>query len=323
MKSIVASLMAACLPFASVLGANALPSIHPQAIEEAIPLALKAIEIQQAANEREERRRRELARRGIAELPPSPAERHTLDIAGFGGFAFDEWGELYIDRRFVTDGEMQTVRAIERWFAKWFPEKTQKRKAPRTKSGRAGLPVFRGFEHPRYQLHDALIAKMTASFNGDKAGWCGGTAAQASKIPDISPAMVKSHMIEESGGNGRISLAAWSVDPLQVNVPGDWGGEKELVGLRKPAHRNEGSVENNVRAAIMYLARKGFSSAARPAAERPKGYFDGWRRALQRYNGRRDRTETNRYYSDEYADKILRRAAYPEQFEPIEIKLAK
>jgi hypothetical protein len=108
-----------------------------------------------------------------------------------------------------------------------------------------------------------------------------------------------------------------------VNVPGDWGGEKELVGLRKPSHRNEGSIENNVRAAIMYLARKGFSSSARPAAERPNGYFDGWRRALQRYNGRRDRTETNRYYSDEYADKILRRAASPERFEPIEIKLAK
>jgi hypothetical protein len=124
--------MAACLPFAAALSADILPSIHPQAVKEAIPLALKALEIQQAAIEREERHRQALAKRGIAELPPSPAERHTLDIAGFGGFSFDEWGEFYIDRRFVTDEEMQTVRAIERWFAKWFPEKTPRKKIPRT-----------------------------------------------------------------------------------------------------------------------------------------------------------------------------------------------
>jgi hypothetical protein len=73
----------------------------------------------------------------------------------------------------------------------------------------------------------------------------------------------------------------------------------------------------------MYLSRKGFSTAARPAAERPNGFFDGWQNALRRYNGRRDRTDTDRYYSDEYADKIARRAANPELFVPIEIKLKK
>ena len=113
------------------------------------------------------------------------------------------------------------------------------------------------------------------------------------------------------------------MDPLQVNVPGDWGEEKLLVGLKKPVARNEGAAEGNVKAAIKYLSRKGFSAAARPAAERPKGFFDGWPRALQRYNGRRDRTDTDRYYSDEYADKIVRRAKNPDEFVPIEIKLAK
>ena len=44
--------------------------------------------------------------------------------------------------------------------------------------------------------------------------------------------------------------------------------------------------------------------------------------ALRRYNGWRDRTDTDRYYSDEYADKILRRATDPDVFVPIEIKLA-
>ena len=41
------------------------------------------------------------------------------------------------------------------------------------------------------------------------------------------------------------------------------------------------------------------------------------------YNGRRDRTDTDRYYSDEYADKIVKRAKDPNAFVPIEIKLAK
>lgn len=296
--------------------------IDPAALVEILPLATEAVGIYARAAEREAKHTEELRRKGIAELPSTGSERHTLDLAGLGKFMFDDRGEIYIDRRFVTAEELQTIRAIERWIAKWFPRETAKRKVPRKTAGAAGLPVFRGFEDARYQQHDALIARLTAEFNADKAKGSGGTATQAAKIADLSPALVKAHMIEESGGNGPRSLAAWAVDPLQVNVPGDWGEEKELVGLSKPAKRNEGTVETNVRAAIRYLSRKGFSASARPAAERPKGYFDGWLRALQRYNGRRDRTDTDRYYSDEYAEKIQRRAADPDLFVPIEIKLA-
>ncbi len=299
--------------------------IDPMAIIEAIPLVTKALEIDARARAREAKHAAKLAEKGVAEVPPSKADvRYTIDTGNLGSFLFDGRGELYIDRRFVTDEEMKTVHAIERWIAKYFPAEMKKRKpVPRAKAGAAGLPVFRGFEDARYQKHDALIAKMTAAFNADKAAWCGGTPEQAAKIATLTPALVKAHMIEESGGNGPRSIAAWDVDPLQVNVPGDWGEEKELVGLKKPASRNEGKVEDNVRAAIMYLSRKGFSTAARPAAERPNGFFDGWQNALRRYNGRRDRTDTDRYYSDEYADKIARRAANPELFVPIEIKLKK
>lgn len=296
--------------------------VDPAALLELLPLAAEAVQIHLRATEREAKHIAELKRKGVAELPPTGGLRHTVDMAGLGDLVFDDRGEIYIDRRFVTDEEMKTVRAIEQWIAKWFPRETAKRAVPRKQAGGAGLPVFRGFEDPRYQRHDALIARLTAEFNADKAKGSGGTAAQAAKIADLSPALVKSHMIEESGGNGPRSLAAWNADPLQVNVPGDWGAEKELVGLVKPAKRNEGDLETNVRAAIRYLSRKGFSAAARPAAERPKGYFDGWLKALQRYNGRRDRTDTDRYYSDEYAEKIQRRAADPDLFVPIEIKLA-
>jgi hypothetical protein len=298
--------------------------IDPQAVMEILPLAAEALDIQSRAAEREARHAAELRRKGIAEVPACGSERYVIDAPAFGGFSFDGWGELYIDRRFVTDEEMKTVRKIEAWIAKWFPQQTKKRvEKPRRIAGGAGLPVFRGFEDERYQDHDALIARLVKEFNADKKGWTGGTDAQAAKVGDITPALVKAHMIEESGGNGPRSKAAWAVDPLQVNVPGDWGVEKELVGLAKPAKRNEGTVEQNVRAAIKYLSRKGFGASARPAATRPSGFFDGWLRALQRYNGRRDRTETDRYYSDEYADKIMKRANDPSLFVPIEIKLAK
>ena len=183
--------------------------------------------------------------------------------------------------------------------------------------GASRVPRFRG------RAHDALIAKLVREFNADKKGWTGGTESQAAKVGDLTPALVKAHMIEESGGNGPRSKAAWKVDPLQVNVPGDWGVEKELVGLVKPSRRNEGTAEQNVRAAIKYLSRKGFGASAKPAATRPSGFFDGWLDALRRYNGRRDRTDTDRYYSDEYADKIVKRAKDPDAFVPIEIKLAK
>lgn len=323
MKFAVLALFATVAAVATA-GEGIVLEIDPQAVIEILPLAAEALAIQQRATEREAKHAEELRKKGVAEVPPCGSERYVIDTSMFGGFSFDDWGELYIDRRFVTDEEMKTVKKIETWIAKWFPEETKKRKtSPRPSAGGAGLPIFRGFEDKRYQVHDELIAKLVAAFNADKRGWTGGTPEQAAKVGDLTPALVKAHMIEESGGNGPRSKAAWAVDPLQVNVPGDWGVEKELVGLTKPTKRNEGSLENNVRAAIKYLSRKGFGASARPAASRPKGFFDGWLDALRRYNGRRDRTDTDRYYSDEYADKIMRRAKDPNAFVPIEIKLAK
>ena len=324
-----------CCAFALGISAGTSPAVDLQdlaafgldadAVAEVLPLAMEALAISQRATVREAQHKAELAKKGIAEVPPSASAKYVMNAGLAGKFVFDNFGEFYIDRRFVTKDEMVTVRRIEAWLRDHFPEPSKGfdiRTTDETGVPRK-VPVFRGFEDARYQAHDELIVRMTADFNAHKAAWCGGTEAQAMKVADITPAMVKSHMIEESGGNGPLSLAAWSADPLQVNVPGDWGPEKELVGLVKPVRRNEGELKDNVRAAIMYLSRKGFSSSARPAKERPKGFFDGWKDALRRYNGRRDRTDTDRYYSDEYADKVLRRAADPDLFVPIEIKLAK
>ncbi len=294
-------------------------------VAEVLPLAMEALAISRRAAGREAKHRAELAKKGIAEVPASGSARYVMNAGLAGKFVFDNFGEFYIDRRFVTKDEMVTIKKIEAWIRGRFPDSAKgfdirtedESGAPRK------VPIFRGFEDARYQAHDDLIVKMTADFNAHKADWCGGTDTQAKKIADITPAMVKSHMIEESGGNGSRSLAAWAADPLQVNVPGDWSDEKALLGLKKPAKRNEGELKNNVRAAIMYLSRKGFGQSGRPAKDRPTGFFDGWNDALRRYNGRRDRTDTDRYYSDEYAEKILRRAADPDLFVPIEIRLAK
>ena len=326
MAAAVLLLSAAALPAPAVEKklVNTLLTVESAALLEIAPLAFEAIQIHKRSLEREAAHKAELAKRGIAEVPACGTQRYTVDTAGLlKDFAFDEWGEFYIDTRFVTAEEMKVVKAIEAWIRKWFPSVKKKERVALLPSGKAGVPVFRGFEDERYQRHDALIVRLVDEFNAGKAEACGGTASQTEKISDLTPALVKAHMIEESGGNGPSSKAAWAVDPLQVNVPGDWGDEKKLVGLTKPAKRNEGTAEANVRAAIRYLSRKGFGSSGRPASERPKGFFDGWPKALQRYNGRRDRTETDRYYSDEYADKIVKRASNPSLFVPIEIKLAK
>lgn len=316
-------------------------SVDSAALEKGLALVKDALRISANVEARRLQHEKDLAARGLAEVPASrEAVRYTIDTHGLGDLLFDDWGELYLDRRFLTDAEMRRVKEIEAFMWKHLieplrgarvlptgkaPAKPGRpvKRAPRPHAGGKGLPIFRGFEDARYQEHDTLIARMVADFNANKAKWCGGNPSQAAKIADVTAALVKAQMIEESGGNGPRSKAAWTVDPLQVNVPGDWGAEKESLGLKKPRQRNEGTVEQNVRAAIMYLSRKGFGASGQPAAARPKGFFDGWPTALRRYNGRRDRTDTDRYYSEEYSDKIVKRAANPEVFVPIEIKLAK
>ena len=183
----------------------------------------------------------------------------------------------------------------------------------------SAVPVFKSFENSRYQQYDAIIARLVDDFNRNPAKWIGGTAAQGGRMPKLTVAQVKAHMIQETGGGDLRSRAAWAKDPLQANVPGDWNPYKKYLGLREPRRRNEGSFEKNLRAGIMLLARKGFGVSGQPASNRPDGDFDGWPPALQRYNGRSDRTADGRKYRDAYAERILRRAASPSRETPIPI----
>ena len=187
----------------------------------------------------------------------------------------------------------------------------------------AGAPVFKGFEASRYQMHDEVIERAVREFNRHRGAWADANRNQAKTIPDITPELVKAHMIQESGGAGKSSVAAWYGDPLQVNVPGDWGEEKTQLGLSKQKWRNKGGAELNIRAAIKYLVRKGFSRSGKPVRLVDEQEFWDWATALERYNGRADPTASGKKYCVEYADLIIRRAEKRNQHVGIEIKLRK
>ena len=264
---------------------------------------------------------------GLAEeeesAPSDAALRFELVWQG-RRYPFDRWGRLALDRRFIRPEDGELLSRFEAFFraqiAASEPFRERKLEPQRRPEATAeALPVFAGFEDDRYQAHDALILRLTADFNADPGKWVGAAEGTRPDIPALEPALVKALMIEESGGGGERSLAAWDVDPLQVNVPGDWGPEKAELGLKEPKSRNEGTLEQNLRAGIQFLARKGFGVSGRAIARRPDAYFDSWRVALMRYNGRTDTLRDGRAYRSAYADRVLRRARNPELFVPIAI----
>jgi len=184
----------------------------------------------------------------------------------------------------------------------------------------SSVPVFTGFEDPRYQMHDAEIQAIVNDFNARPHVWIGGTTEQAAGIPSLEAAQLKAHMLQESGGGDMKSRAAWKYDPLQVNCPGDWSEYKRYLGLKPPRRANDGNPRDNLRAGVKYLSRKGFGVSGQPAGNRATAVFDGWETALERYNGRSDRVPSGGKYSEAYADRILLRAQDPKTKVPIPIK---
>ena len=289
-----------------------------------------------------------LKAQGIEEEPMSEAGvAFEINVMN-NRFAFDRYGHLYFDDRFVNKEERPALDKVEslyrrfhkRWMAanagkvkkdvKGKGDKGEEKVKPKGEGGgtqmpgaivdRAAewkvrrVPIFKGFEDDRYQEHDALIVRCVDEFNRNRAAGAGATAAQAKGIPALTTALVKSHMIEETGGRDQKSLDAWEIDPEQVNVPGDWSDTKKDLGLMKPSKRNEGTAEQNIRAAIRFLARKGFGVSGQKASNRPAGKFDDWQTALKRYNGRNDAMVDGKSYSETYAAHIVERVKDPGQF---------
>ena len=294
-------------------------------LQEAVEVFSPALEVFIAAGERSrayDEFQREMGRED-SQMSLSDAVE-VLEVMG-NRFYFDENGDLWFDDRFVRPDERAAIDAVNSFYQKHFAEEVEKKRkgrrpAPAAKAPR--LPVFRGYEAARYQQYDDLILRYVDDFNARRGEWAAATPEQTRGIHDLRPELVKAQMIEETGGRDKRSLAAWMVDPQQVNVPGDWSPYKEFLGLKKPTRRNEGTKEQNVRAAIMYLVRKGFGSSGQPASNRPSGRFDDWYTALERYNGRSDETRDGRLYRDVYAERIVRRAFEPRSFVPIAITVA-
>ncbi len=237
-------------------------------------------------------------------------------------YRFDRYGRLMLDERFTDIEDAELISRFEAQYRELLArsafgkaERAQPIAKPQAKV--LSVPIFSGFEDDRYQKHDALILKLVTEFNANRAAWAGAEADAKIEIPELKPALIKAMMLEETGGNGKRSREAWEIDPLQVNVPGDWDDSKADLGLTRPKERNEGSLEANLRAGIQYLVRKGFGSSGKPIAHRSNVYFDSWRTALKRYNGRNDRLHDGRTYRNAYADRILRRAKRPDRFVPI------
>lgn len=253
------------------------------------------------------------------DAPPPTDEAWRFELVWLGRrYPFDEDGRFAVDRRFVRPEDNEVIARFEQFYrARLAALNLHAKPPPRPKPKPERPPVFAGFEAPRYQEHDALIARLVHAFNADPAAWAGADEGVAVDIPKLSPALIKSLMIEETGGNGERSLAAWACDPLQINVPGDWAEEKAALGLDKPTARNEGTLEQNLRAGIQFLVRKGFGASGRAIAHRPDAYFDSWREALQRYNGRKDLLPDGRPYNVAYAERVLRRARHPDEIVPI------
>lgn len=237
-------------------------------------------------------------------------------------YRFDRFGRLMLDQRFTDIEDSELISRFEAQYRSLLAasdfakaERTKPQEQPKAKI--LSVPIFAGFEDDRYQQHDALILKLVTEFNANRCQWAGAAPDAKIEIPELKPALIKAMMLEEAGGNGPRSRKAWNKDPLQVNVPGDWDDSKKALGLRRPKERNEGSLENNLRAGIKYLVRKGFGTSGNPVASRSGVYFDSWRTALKRYNGRNDRLHDGRSYRSAYADRILRRAKRPDRFVPI------
>ena len=94
--------------------------LSPADMAEIVGLCIKAADIFMRVSAREEAHRRELAARGVAEVPASTAAcRFRLD-AGKNSFLFDKWGELQIDRRFLDKADMDVIRQMENCYRRIF-----------------------------------------------------------------------------------------------------------------------------------------------------------------------------------------------------------
>ena len=90
----------------------------------------------------------------------------------------------------------------------------------------------------------------------------------------LDPSLVEAMVAVESGYNN----SAYTGDPMQVNVPGDWVKEKTGYGLTKGVSPG---AELSISAGIGWLVYKSYSRATWDGPLT----FRGWDAGVTRYNG--------------------------------------
>jgi hypothetical protein len=143
--------------------------------------------------------------------------------------------------------------------------------------------------------NDALIIQNVDFYN-EAHGYSSGD------LGFLTPELVKSWMMEESGG----TESAFLRDPMQMNNPGDWAPEKSELGLTKGESMTRGI---SIATALGWLEYKGSGARENQFGDFVKPY-GGDHNALVNYNGNtrvypRDGGVQRRYI---YADQILSRA---------------
>lgn len=138
--------------------------------------------------------------------------------------------------------------------------------------------------------NDEAILNATGKYNAENG-------YQPGDPRYVSPQMMKSWMMQESGGTRR----AFESDPFQVNVPRDWVADK---ASRAGLTRNQAMTpQTSADAALKWLQYKGSVHDASGAVTS----YRGNRAALMGYNGRTD-LMGGIPFRQHYADSILNRA---------------
>ena len=156
-------------------------------IQEAIEVFTPALEVFMRAGERSRAYEEFQAEMGRSDSAMSlSASVDTIEVLG-NRFYFDAEGDLWYDDRFVRPDESAAIDAVNDFYRRHFIEAGKppvKRVQPK---GRKPLPVFRGYEDPRYQEHDAMIVRHVAEFNARRGEWAGATPSRQGAYTTFRP----------------------------------------------------------------------------------------------------------------------------------------
>jgi len=186
--------------------------------------------------------------------------------------------------------------------------------------------IIKGYEDPKYQKHDYIIAAETHIFNNltpsEKPKSSNGLTLDGAQPVPLSPTLVKAIIIEETqlgnyngnaGQNGKSDIMQANV--TTSNGDTDWNDSKSNYGLIK----NESATpQQSVHAGIRILFSKGlivsdikYSNGGKSLSEDSKVSWkakslNSWYDAVKSYNGRNDKDSNGLPHKINYVKSIYK-----------------